>query len=76
MRMGDRDGVVLRVLVLTIESEGDDSKEYIEDPLETFETDREWPEWPWLWVKGISNSEGSKVKLGGVAGLHGNVKSN
>lgn len=33
-RIGEREGVVLRVLVLTMELEGDDSKEYMEDPLE------------------------------------------
>lgn len=37
-RMGEREGVVLRVPVLTIESEGEDSKEYMEEP---FEMERE-----------------------------------
>lgn len=37
-RIGEREGVVLRVLALMTESEGDDSKEYREDP---FEMERE-----------------------------------
>ena len=40
VRMGDRDGVVLRVLVLTIESEGDDS---VVEQKEPYELDRACP---------------------------------
>lgn len=66
MRTGDRAGVVLRVLAEG-HSEGEDSNEYT-DPCEL---DLAWPG-----LYGISSRDGSKVKLGGVAGSHvGKLKS-